>query len=273
MTEHPNCKINIGLNVVAKRPDGYHNLESVFYPIPLCDDLEIEKSDTFSFVQDGNTLDCDLDNNLCVKAYRLLKSRFPELGNVRIRLTKHIPSGAGLGGGSTDAAFTLKMLNSLFHLGLTTQQLQSLASQLGADCTFFIENKTALVTQKGDVFQDSPLDLTGYRLLLVKPDVGVSTAEAYRNIVPAPAPFDLGRIAETPIAEWKSLVFNDFEKSVFEKLPVLAQIKKEMYVHGALYASMSGSGSTIYGIFAPDSDTSEIAERYSGQFFTAGFRL
>ena len=273
MTEHPNCKINIGLNIVSKRPDGYHNLESVFYPIPLCDDLEIEKADTFSFVQDGNTLDCTDDNNLCVKAFKLMKSRYPELGNVRIRLTKHIPSGAGLGGGSTDAAFTLKMLNSLFHLGLTTPQMQSLASQLGADCTFFIENKTALVTQKGDVFQDSPLDLTGYRLLLVKPDVGVSTAEAYRNIVPAPAPFDLRNLGSTPMEEWKQSVTNDFEKSVFEKLPVLAQIKKEMYVHGALYASMSGSGSTIYGIFAPDSDTSEIAERYSGQYFTTELKL
>ena len=273
MTEHPNCKINIGLNVVAKRPDGYHNLESVFYPIPLCDDLEIEKADTFSFVQDGNTLDCSDDNNLCVKAYRLLKLQFPELGDVHIRLTKHIPSGAGLGGGSADAAFTLKMLNSLFQLGLTVPQLQNLASQLGSDCTFFIENKTAWVTQKGDVFQDIPLNLTGYRLLLVKPNVGVSTAEAYRSIVPTPAPFDLGRIAEMPIAEWKNLVFNDFEKSVFEKLPVLAQIKKEMYDHGALYASMSGSGSTIYGIFAPHFDTSEMEKRYSGQYFTAGLTL
>ena len=273
MTEHPNCKINIGLSVVAKRPDGYHNLESVFYPIPLCDDLEIEKADTFCFEQDGIALDCADSDNLCVKAYRLMQKDFPQIGPVAIRLTKKIPSGAGLGGGSSDAAFTIKMLNSLFQLGLLTEQLQDYAARLGADCAFFIENKPVFASQKGDVFQDSPLDLTGYRLLLVKPDVGVSTAEAYRNIVPAPAPFDLGRIAETPIAEWKSLVFNDFEKSVFEKLPVLAQIKKEMYVHGTLYASMSGSGSTIYGIFAPDSDTSEIAERYSGQFFTAGFRL
>ena len=273
MTEHPNCKINIGLNVVAKRPDGYHNIESVFYPIPLCDDLEIEKADTFSFVQDGNTLDCDLDNNLCVKAYRLLKSQFPELGNVSIRLTKKIPSGAGLGGGSSDAAFTLKMLNSLFALGLTVSQLQSFASQLGADCTFFIENKTAFVSQKGDEFQDITLDLSGYRLLLVKPDVGVSTAEAYKSIVPAPAPFDLRKIAETPVVEWKGLVTNDFEKGIFPKLPLLGEIKQQLYTHGALYASMSGSGSTVYGIFAPDFDISEMEKRYSGHFFTAGFSL
>jgi len=273
MTEHPNCKINIGLNIVSKRPDGYHNLESVFYPIPLCDDLEIEKADTFSFVQDGNTLDCAGSDNLCVKAYRLMQKDFPQIGPVAIRLTKNIPSGAGMGGGSSDAAFTIKMINSLFQLGLHTEQLQGYAARIGADCAFFIENKAVFASQRGDVFQDITLDFSGYRLLLAKPDVGMSTAEAYRNIVPAPAPFHLGRIAETPIAEWKSLVFNDFEKSVFEKLPVLAQIKKEMYVHGALYASMSGSGSTIYGIFAPDSDTSEIAECYSGQYFTTELKL
>lgn len=273
MKEYPNCKINIGLSVVSKRADGYHNLESVFYPVPLCDELEISKSESFSFLQDGNTLDCDYDNNLCIKAYRLLKSYFPELGNVDIRLTKHIPSGAGLGGGSSDAAFTLKMLNSLFHLGLSIEELQSLASQLGADCAFFIENKTVFASQKGDVFQDISLALDGYKLLLVKPEVGVSTAEAYRNIVPVPALFDLREIAETPIEKWKDLVTNDFEKGIFQKLPILGDIKQRLYASGALYACMSGSGSTIYGIFAQDCDTAEIVKRYSEQYFTAEITL
>lgn len=273
MTEHPNCKINIGLNIVAKRPDGYHNLESVFYPIPLCDDLEIEKADTFSFVQDGNTLDCTDDNNLCVKAFKLMKSCYPELGNVRIRLTKHIPSGAGLGGGSTDAAFTLKMLNSLFKLGLQTEQLQGYAARLGADCAFFIENKAVFASQKGDEFQDIALDLSGYRLLLVKPDVGVSTAEAYKNIVPAPAPFDLRKLGSTPMEEWKQLVTNDFEKSVFEKLPVLREIKERMYQGGAVYAAMSGSGSTIYGFFAKKKDITELRTDFEKRFFTAEIAL
>lgn len=273
MKEYPNCKINIGLSVVSKRADGYHNLESVFYPVPLCDELEISKSESFSFLQDGNTLDCDYDNNLCIKAYRLLKSYFPELGNVDIRLTKHIPSGAGLGGGSSDAAFTLKMLNSLFHLGLSIEELQSLASQLGADCAFFIENKTVFASQKGDVFQDISLALDGYRLLLVKPEVGVSTAEAYRNIVPAPALFDLRTLGSTPMKEWKRLVTNDFEKSVFEKLPVLCEIKERMYQGGAVYAAMSGSGSTIYGFFAKNQDITELRTDLEKRFFTAEIEL
>ena len=273
MTEHPNCKINIGLNIVAKRPDGYHNLESVFYPIPIRDTLEIEKSDTFSFEQDGIALDCQISDNLCVKAYRLMQKDFPQVGSVAIRLTKNIPSGAGLGGGSSDAAFTIKMLNSLFLLGLRTEQLQGYAARIGADCAFFIENKPVFASQKGDVFQNITLDFSGYWLLLAKPDVGVSTAEAYRSIVPAPAPFDLRKIGSTPMEEWKHLVTNDFEKSVFEKLPVLRDIKERMYQGGAVYAAMSGSGSTIYGFFAKNQDITELRTDFEKRFFTAEIEL
>lgn len=273
MTEHPNCKINIGLSVVERRSDGYHNLESVFYPVGLCDDLEIERSAAFSFSQNGIALDCDYSDNLCVKAYRLLQSEFPHIGPVSIRLSKRIPSGAGMGGGSADAAFTLKMLNTLFGLGLNNGQLQKYAARLGADCAFFIENKPVMAKGKGDEFEEIHLDLGGYRLLLVKPDVGVSTAEAYQSIVPAPAAFDLHKLGSTPMKDWKKLVTNDFEKGIFPKLPLLGEIKQQLYAHGALYASMSGSGSTVYGIFASDSDILEIEKRYSGKFFTAGFRL
>lgn len=269
MTEHPNCKINIGLNIVSKRTDGYHNLESVFYPIPISDTLEIVKADTFSFEQDGIALDCQGNENLCVKAYRMMQKDFPQIGPVAIRLTKNIPSGAGMGGGSSDAAFTIKMLNSLFQLGLQTEQLQGYAARIGADCAFFIENKPVFASQKGDVFQDITLDFSGYRLLLVKPEVGVSTSEAYKNIVPAPAPFDLRKLGSTPMEEWKQLVTNDFEKSVFEKLPVLREIKERMYQGGAVYAAMSGSGSTIYGFFAKDQDITELRTDFEKRFFTA----
>lgn len=269
MTEHPNCKINIGLSVVAKRPDGYHNLESVFYPLPICDTLEILKADNFSFEQDGIALDCAGSDNLCVKAYRLMQKDFPQIGPVAIRLTKNIPSGAGMGGGSSDAAFTIKMLNSLFKLGLHTEQLQGYAARIGADCAFFIENKAVFASQKGDVFQDIALDLSGYRLLLVKPEVGVSTSEAYKSIVPAPAHFDLRKLGSTPMKEWKQLVTNDFEKSVFEKLTVLREIKERMYQGGAVYAAMSGSGSTIYGFFAKNQDITELRTDFDKRFFMA----
>ncbi len=273
MTEHPNCKINIGLSVVEKRPDGYHNLESVFYPVPLHDDLEIERSTAFSFSQNGIALDCEYCDNLCVKAYHLLLSEFPHIGPVSIRLTKRIPSGAGMGGGSADAAFTLKMLNTLFVLGLDTKQLQSYAARLGADCAFFIENKPVLAKGKGDEFEDIRLDLAGYRLLLVKPNVGVSTAEAYRSIVPAPATFDLRQLERTPIEDWKHFVVNEFEKPIFEKLPILAQIKQDLYNGGAVYAAMSGSGSTVYAIFGADSDTAELQKAFEKRFFTAVVEL
>ena len=269
MTVHPNCKINIGLSIVGRRADGYHNIESVFFPLPVCDTLTIDKSDTFSFAQDGITLDCQPEKNLCVKAYHLLKADFPQIEPVSIRLTKNIPSGAGLGGGSSNAAYTLKTLNTLFHLGLHTEQLQGYAARLGADCAFFIENKPVFACQKGDEFESINLDFSGYTLLLVKPDVGVSTAEAYSMITPATAVFDLHRLDTTPMEEWKYLVTNDFEKSVFKKLLVLRNIKERMYSGGAVYASMSGSGSTIYGFFEARQDIAELRNDFEKMFFTA----
>lgn len=268
MKSFPNCKINIGLNVVSKRPDGYHNIESVFYPIPFCDKLEINPAAEFSFLQKGIPLECDSEKNLCVKAFRLLKEDFPKMGNVHICLTKNIPSGAGLGGGSSDAAFTLKMLNSIFNLNISTPELEGYAVRLGADCPVFIENRPRFASGLGNVFSETAVHLQGYRLLLVKPDVGVSTAEAYSGVTPRTPAFDLRNIDRLPVSEWGNFAVNDFEKSIFEKLPVLAGIKEQIKTAGALYSAMSGSGSTIYGIFGHDSNPEILIREFGERHFT-----
>lgn len=251
MTTQPNCKINLGLHIVEKRPDGYHNIETIFYPIkPLCDQLEISPSDNFEFEIDGIALDCTAEDNLCIKAYKLIKADYPnEVTNVSIKLRKNIPFGAGLGGGSADAAFTLTMINTIFDLHLSTEQLQRYARRIGADCAFFIKNIPLYATQKGDVFEDITLSLRNYMLLIVKPDVYISTAEAYSGVKPQKPKYNLKEIIAKPVEEWKNYMYNDFEKTIFESHPLLANIKEMMYTQGALYAAMSGSGSTIFGIF------------------------
>ena len=260
MIAHPNCKINIGLHVTERRPDGYHNLETIFAPIPLCDTLEITPAPEFSFHQHGLRMECDTSENLCVRAYRLLKEVFPAMGAVSMTLTKEIPMGAGMGGGSSDAAFTLKMLNELFALGLGHSQMESLATRLGADCPFFVRNVPAFATGIGNVL--SPIDLSmldGWHLVLAKPAESVSTAEAYRGIVPrsgwARRPsIDLREAIRQPVATWKESVVNDFERSVFPRHPAIARCKDELYRAGAAYASMTGSGAAVYGLFPPGED-------------------
>ncbi len=256
MIASPNCKINIGLHVVRRRSDGYHDLETVFVPVPLCDELEINPSESFSFSQTGIAIDCNPEDNIVVKAYRLLQrecgNRLPD---VEIRLRKNIPFGAGLGGGSSDAAFTLKMVDELYSLGLGSERLCAIAAKLGADCPFFIDNQPAFATGIGDCL--TPMDfnpLSGHKLLLVKPDETVSTAEAYGGITPRErrsdiAPCNLTEAVRKPVSEWRGVIVNDFETTVFAKHPRLAAIKQTLYDAGALYAAMSGSGSTIYGIF------------------------
>ncbi len=262
---NPNCKINLGLHVMRRRSDGYHDLETVFVPVPLCDTLDISPAESFNFIQDGIALDGDTENNLVAKAYRLMQQKFGERIPVCcIRLTKKIPTGAGLGGGSSDAAFTIKMLNTLAGLGLTSTAMEALAAQLGADCAFFINNQAAFATGIGDRL--APLGfnpLTGYKLLMVKPDEAVSTAEAYGGITPRERrsniqPCDLTITIKRPAEEWKNLVVNDFEETVFTKHPHLAEIKQTLYDTGALYAAMSGSGSTMYGIFGSDANIEHI---------------
>jgi 4-diphosphocytidyl-2-C-methyl-D-erythritol kinase len=248
MIVFPNAKINIGLHVATKRPDGYHNLETIFYPVQLSDALEMAETKETSISFSGLPVDGLPENNLVLKAYQLLKNDF-HLPPVQFHLHKVIPTGAGLGGGSSDAAFTLKMLNDFFQLKLNTEQLKTYAAILGADCSFFIENKPAFATGIGDQLSPVKIDLSGYRIVILKSNVSVSTAIAYQNITPSEPEFKLQKLAELPVTEWKNVVVNDFEKSVFPIFPEIEKWKKKLYELGAEFASMSGSGSAVYGIF------------------------
>lgn len=252
------CKINIGLHVTARRPDGYHDIETIFLPVPLCDEIEVERSGSFSFAQEGIAIGGNVEDNLCVRAVRLLQSRYPQVDGVRLRLKKHIPFGAGLGGGSSDAACVLSLLNRLFHLGLTTLQLQGYAARLGADCAFFIEAVPAYATGIGERLEPCPVDVAGCRIVLLKPDEAVSTAEAYRGITPRNLrpgglpQVDLRQAVRRPMTEWPQWIVNDFEENVFRLHPRIAQLKDYLYAQGAAYAAMSGSGATVYGLFPSD---------------------
>lgn len=255
MITYPNAKINLGLNIVSKRPDGYHNLETVFYPIPLCDTLSVEampagtqpQSD-YLFNIEGTPVDCAPEKNLVIKAFRLLQSEY-QLAPIQISMRKDIPFGAGLGGGSADAAFMLKMLNDHFDLKLSTEKLEEFAARLGADCAFFIQNRPTLAEGIGNIFTPISLSLKGYTLVLVKPEIHISTQEAYAKVRPHMPKHRIQDAICRPIEEWKDIIVNDFEESVFPNHPELDRIKQELYRQGAIYASMSGSGSSIYGIF------------------------
>lgn len=248
MIVFPNAKINIGLHVVSKRPDGYHNLETLFYPVKLADALEMAEGEPTGLTVSGIAIDGDTNNNLIVKAYRLLEKDF-HLPPVRFYLHKVIPFGAGLGGGSSDAAFTLKMLNDYFDLGISSAGLAGYARQIGADCPFFIHNTPAFATGIGDQLSPIEIGLQGFEILIVKPPFEVSTPEAYRNIVPARSSFDLREIGNIPVEQWKDFVTNDFEKTVFPKYPEIEHLKTILYQMGAVYAAMSGSGSAVFGLF------------------------
>jgi 4-diphosphocytidyl-2-C-methyl-D-erythritol kinase len=246
----PNAKINLGLNIVAKRPDGYHDIETVFYPIPLCDALEIvpAKTGQTTFVQTGILVDGKPENNLVIKALHLLKKDF-DIPEADIYLRKHIPFGAGLGGGSADAACMLKLLNDFAGLHLSTTQLEEYAAQIGADCPFFIQNQAVFAEGTGNIFSPVTVSLKGYYLVLIKPDISVSTKEAYFLVKPQQPVFPLIKTIQLPVNEWKEKLVNDFESSVFALYPEIAAIKQKLYDQGAVYASMSGSGSSVYGIF------------------------
>lgn len=266
MITFPNAKINIGLDVICKRDDGYHNIESLFIPVPLKDTLEILPTDgELEFTSTGIDLACKEESNLVVKAFRLLQKKY-ELPNVKIHLHKNIPFGAGLGGGSADAAQVLMMINQMYNLHLTEAQLMTYAAMLGADCAFFIKNTPCIATGIGEVLQPFNIDLTGKYLLLVKPDIAVPTANAYKFIVPQQPVISIADILYMPIEEWKFHLKNDFEASVFIQYPSLKQLKQELYDMGAIYASMSGSGSTIFGIF--DTDPHFFQQIQSYYYFT-----
>ncbi len=255
MIVFPNCKINLGLYILRKRTDGYHDLETIFYPLPLTDALEIiplgphERSSSFPFSISGAELKGDPTSNLCVTAYKLLKKDFPNLPKVKIHLHKTIPSGAGLGGGSADAAFTLQLLNKMFGLGISTEQLLKYANELGSDCPFFIINKPCYASGRGEILGEVQLDLSAYQIVVVNPGIHIDTGLAFLNITPAVPEKSIKEIILLPPERWKDELHNDFEKLIFEKQPEIAELKDCLYSSGALYASMSGSGSTVFGIF------------------------
>lgn len=248
----PNCKINIGLNVVARRADGYHNLETVFFPIPLRDNLEFkeitDEDVPFRLSLGGTPISGNAEDNLVIKVYLSLKQEF-DLPPLDIFLYKHIPMGAGLGGGSSDAAAMMRGLNEAYNLGLSTMKMEKRIACFGADCAFFIQNCPAYATGIGDVLSPINISLKGKHIVLVKPNVFVSTKEAYAHVTPHPAKHALKEAIQHPLTDWKDLIFNDFESSVFPNHPELPAIKQTLYDMGALYAAMSGSGSTIYGLF------------------------
>lgn len=269
MISFPCAKINLGLNIVSKRPDGYHNLETVFYPIPITDALEITPmSDQYPA-----NLDCDLSidgaeilgdksKNLVVKAYNIINEDHP-LPRIHAHLYKRIPMQAGLGGGSSDAAYMLRLLNDEFNLQLTTEQLQAYAARLGADCAFFINAKATYAEGIGEIMSPISADeekcevLKGYWVALVKPEVAVSTKEAFSGITPKPAAKCCREIVLQPIETWRDELINDFEESIFRHHPELAEIKEKLYENGAIYAAMSGSGSTLFGIYRDKPDNIE----------------
>ncbi len=255
MVVFPNAKINIGLNIIEKRSDGFHNLTSCFYPVGWCDALEILPSSTLSFESSGLLIPGDSSSNLCLKAYQLLAQEY-NLPPISIHLLKAVPIGAGLGGGSADAAFTIKALSELFSLNMSVAQQQDYARKLGSDCAFFIENKPNFCFGKGDEFEQINVCLTGMHLVLVHPGIHISTAEAYAGIKPKKPASDLRKLLQQPIDQWRTGVINDFEEALFPGYPLLSDIKSELYKRGAVYASMSGSGSTLYGIFRDVPDLS-----------------
>ena len=258
MITFPCCKINLGLNIVAKRPDGYHDLETVFYPVPLCDALEIKKMDdefpsptSIDLKITGNVVECNESKNLVVKAYRLLAQDY-KLPRIHAHLVKRIPTQAGLGGGSADAAYMIRLLDERFRLNMGNAEMERYAAQLGADCAFFITSEMAYATGIGEIL--TPVDneennLEGYYLALVKPNVAISTAEAFAGITPKKPIKNCRDIVRQPIDTWRAELTNDFEKPIFAIHPILATVKEKLYEQGALYAQMSGSGSTIFGIF------------------------
>lgn len=248
MVIFPNAKINIGLNVIERRTDGYHNLETVFYPVKINDVLEVVEAGELSFESSGLDIPGRLGDNLCIKAYHLLKKDH-KLPPVKIHLHKHIPIGAGLGGGSSDAAFFIRLMNENFSLKLTVEQMQHYARKLGADCAFFIENKPVFAFEKGDEFEPVKLDLSAYKIVVVMPPVQISTSEAYRGVKPSPVKQTLFELIDMPVKEWRKFIKNDFEESVFRNNVMIRGVKAALYEAGAVYASMSGSGASVFGIF------------------------
>ena len=253
MIYFPNAKINLGLNIIEKRTDGYHNIETILLPIGFEDILEViplkDINRSYKWSNSGLLIDTLPGQNICIKALNILKDNGYDIPPVNIQLHKLIPFGAGLGGGSSDGAHMLKLLNQYFDLHITDTQLQDYAIQLGADCPFFIANRPAFATGIGEILETISVDLSEYVIGLIVPDIHVSTQDAYSNVIPKQPTISITEAIEQPIEHWKDLIFNDFETSVFNKYPEIKEVKNYLYSAGALYASMSGSGSSVFGIF------------------------
>lgn len=262
----PNAKVNLGLNILRRRDDGFHDLESVFVPVPWHDVLEIvplenEPAGTVKFTPTGSEIPPDGKDNLCLRAYHLLNNAVGPLPAVHLLLHKLIPTGAGLGGGSADAAFTLKGLNTLFNLGLNHDQLAQMAAKLGSDCAFFIENKPQLAQGRGEVLTPYPLILNGLWILIVHPNVHISTARAYAAIRPRVPEQRIDQLLQRPIDQWAGQIVNDFEAGAIQQHPIIGEIKSRLYATGAVYASMSGSGSAVFGLFKNEP---ELGQDFNG---------
>lgn len=266
MIVFPNCKINLGLSIVEKRADGYHEIESVFYPIHFHDALEIIPSNNFTFSHTGIDIPGDEANNLCIKAYHLLKKDYPSLPNIHLHLHKHIPMGAGLGGGSSDGSAVLKLLNDLFKLEISKETLIHYAAKLGSDCPFFVINSPCIATGRGEILNLIDIDLSDYTFVLVHPGIHISTATAFQQLTPCKKKISIAQIITQPIATWKQELINDFELPLFKSHPILAEIKNELYKKGAVYASMSGSGSSLFGIFSKQNSIPTLTLPSSIQF-------
>ncbi|HXS56025.1 MAG TPA: 4-(cytidine 5'-diphospho)-2-C-methyl-D-erythritol kinase [Hanamia sp.] len=262
MVIFPNCKINLGLNIIRKRDDGFHDLETVFYPLPIHDVLEIITDDesTNHFFNTG-IFTGEHEDNLCLKAYHLIKNDFPELPAIKMQLHKVIPMGAGLGGGSADAVFTLLLLNQKYNLYISQQKLFEYALSLGSDCPFFLINKPSLAYGRGEVSTPIPLSLAGYKMLIVNPGIHINTKDIFSKIIPAIPSKKISVIIGQPVETWKDELKNDFEKIVFQKHPEISDIKNQMYRNGAIYASMTGTGSTIFGIFKMEEEVRYAAKK------------
>jgi 4-diphosphocytidyl-2-C-methyl-D-erythritol kinase len=269
MVSFPNCKINLGLHIISKRTDGYHDLETIFYPVQINDAIEVIEKEDLRFSISGLRIEGEQQNNTCLKAYYLLKKDFPQLPPVQMHLHKSIPLGAGLGGGSADGAFTLQLLNKQFDLFLSEKQLAGYALQLGSDCSFFILNKPCFATGRGELLEQINMDLSDYKILIVHPGIHISTAWAFTQLSGfrqrrEPGSYkSIKEIINRPISIWRGELINDFEIPVFSQYPEIKKIKDELYNAGAIYSSMSGSGSAVYGIFEKNVNINlSLSEKY-----------
>jgi 4-diphosphocytidyl-2-C-methyl-D-erythritol kinase len=270
MVFFPNCKINLGLNITEKRVDGYHNIETVFYPVYLNDVLEVvtlnqsnsNESLPIDFSSSGISIPGDTANNLSLKAFQLLKKDFPNIPPIQMHLHKIIPMGAGLGGGSSDGAFTLKLLNEKYQLNLSQKQLIDYAAELGSDCPFFIINQPCYATGRGEILTPISLDLSAYKFVLVHPSIHINTKWAFEQLTLSKPSISINKIIDQPIETWKELLVNDFEAPFTKQYPIIGEVKNTLYQNGAIYASMSGSGSTVFGIFSPN-QTSELKTKFN----------